>query len=153
RLAQADTRHDHAVVGRDQVLLAAVLNRTHALLDRRVLHGDAGDAAIGLVGLLRGAIDQVVVVLVHHRPQTPGYKCDGDAAPIAHGIEPGRGERPRGRVGEAPGHAVLVTARPPGVAVEGVLAVGWNHAVERHAPLGDAPVEMARLRRPAHADD
>src|SRR5206468_11811701 len=49
RLAQPDARHDHAVVGGDQVFLAAVLDRTHAFLDGGVLHGDAGDATIAPV--------------------------------------------------------------------------------------------------------
>ena len=42
---QAVPRHDDAVVGRDQILLGAVDDRPHAFLQRRVLHGDARDAA------------------------------------------------------------------------------------------------------------
>src|SRR5262245_8284759 len=52
-LAQAQPRHDDRVVGRDQVLLRTVLDRTHALLHRGVLHGEALDAVVGAVLLLR----------------------------------------------------------------------------------------------------
>src|SRR5262245_33256914 len=55
---EAMARHDDAVVGRHQVLLGAVDDRPHALLQRRVLHGKAFDAAIGLARLLRRAIHQ-----------------------------------------------------------------------------------------------
>ena len=60
---QAVARHDDAVVGGDEVLLGAVLDRPHALLQRGVLHGDALDAAEGELRLLRGAIDQRVAIL------------------------------------------------------------------------------------------
>src|SRR5580700_10132000 len=66
---QAVPRHDDAVVGRDQVFLGAVADRAHAFLQRGVLHGKAGDAAIGPPGLLRGAVDQIIVVLVGERPE------------------------------------------------------------------------------------
>src|ERR1700682_1803023 len=58
---QAVPRHDDAVVGRDQVLLGAVADRAHALLQRSVLHGEASDAAIGPAGFLRRAVDQIIV--------------------------------------------------------------------------------------------
>src|SRR5215470_16567527 len=61
---QAMACHDDAVVGRDQVLLGAVDDRTHQLLDAGILHGKPGNAAVGLAGLLGGAIDEIVVVLV-----------------------------------------------------------------------------------------
>ena len=151
-LAQAHARHDHAVVGRDQILLAAILDRPAALLDRGVLHGDAFDAAIRLVVLLRHAVDHVVVVFVDHRAERAGNEIDVDAAAVAHDFKLVRRERPRRMVGEAPRHAVLVVDRHEGVAVERVVAIRRDHGVERHDPLGDAPVEIARRRRPAHAD-
>ncbi len=143
RFAQPHPRHDHAVVGRDQVLFAAVLDRAHAFLDGGVLHRDACNPAIGLVGALGGAVDHVVIVLVHHRAEAPRDQLHVDAAAVAHGGELVLRERPCGMVREAPGHAVLVVDRHPGVAVERILAVGRDHAVERHDPLCDAPVELA----------
>src|SRR5690349_15064635 len=44
-LHQAMARHDDAVVGGDEVLLRAVLDRAHALLQGGILHADALDAA------------------------------------------------------------------------------------------------------------
>src|SRR3982074_2013580 len=68
RAQQPMPRHDDAVIGGDEVLLGAVTDRPHALLQRRILDGEAGDPAEGLAGLLRGPIDQIVVVLVGERP-------------------------------------------------------------------------------------
>src|SRR5580698_4449644 len=84
---EALPRHDHAVVGGDQVLLGAVLDRPGGFLDRGVLHGDALYAAIGLVVLLRQAVDHVVVVFVDHRAERAGNEIDVDAAAIAHHVE------------------------------------------------------------------
>src|SRR5580700_900315 len=66
---QAMPRHDDAVVGRDQVFLGAVADRAHAFLQRSILHGEAGDAAISPPGLLRRAVDQIIIVLVGERPE------------------------------------------------------------------------------------
>src|SRR5262245_44973543 len=43
---QTMARHDDAVVSRDQVLLGAVDDRTHQLLNAGVLHRKTGDAAV-----------------------------------------------------------------------------------------------------------
>src|SRR5512139_921728 len=51
---------DDAEIGRTEMLPGAVLDRALAVLDRRVLFADAGDAGEALV-LLRRAIDQVLV--------------------------------------------------------------------------------------------
>src|SRR5262249_7451834 len=45
RAHQAVARHDDPVVGGNEVLLGAVADRSHALLQRGVLHREAGDAA------------------------------------------------------------------------------------------------------------
>src|SRR6266404_4866353 len=66
---QAVPRHDDAVVGGDEVLLGAVADRAHALLQRGVLAREAGNAAVGAAGLLGGAVHQIVVVLVGKRPE------------------------------------------------------------------------------------
>ena len=82
--------------------LRAVLDRPHAFLDRGVLHGDGLHAAIGLVRLLRGAVHQVVVVLVDHRPERAGDQADMDAAAVAHHVQLVIGQRARRMVREAP---------------------------------------------------
>src|SRR5262245_2389040 len=66
---QAMARHDDAVVGRNQVLLGAVADRAHALLQRGILTRKACDTAIGLAGLLGGAIHQVIVVFIGDWPE------------------------------------------------------------------------------------
>src|SRR6202158_2772004 len=57
---------DDAEIGRAEMLAGAVLDRALAVLDRRVLLADAGDAGEGLALLLR-AVDQVVVAGVAQR--------------------------------------------------------------------------------------
>src|SRR4029450_12617870 len=70
---QPMARPDDAVVGRDQVLLGAIADRTHALLQRRILAGKASDAAEGPASLLGSAIHQIVVVLVGDWPERAGH--------------------------------------------------------------------------------
>src|SRR5215471_4757631 len=69
RAQQAMACHDNSIVGRDQIFLHAVHDRSHALLQRGVLHGDAFHAAIGAARLLRRPIDQIIVVLVGERAE------------------------------------------------------------------------------------
>src|SRR5580700_4838618 len=83
---QAVSRHDDAVVGRDQVFFGAVADRAHAFLQRGVLHGEAGDAAIGPPGLLCGAVDQIIVVLVGERPER-GIDFAMHAGAVLHGVD------------------------------------------------------------------
>src|SRR4029077_19158520 len=102
RFAQTLPRHDDAVVGRDQVFFAAVLDRPGRFLDRGVLHGDAFYAGIGFMMLLRHAVDQIVVVFVDYRAERAGNEIDVDAAAIAHHLELMRRQRPRRMMREAP---------------------------------------------------
>ena len=153
RLEQAVPRHDDGVVGGDEVLLGAVLDRPHAFLHRGVLHGDAVHAAIGLAALLRRAVHHVVVVLVDDRPERAGNERHMDAAALAHHVELHVRQRPRRMVGEGPGEAVLVVDRHPGMGVERVVAVGRHHRVPGHDPLGDAPVVVAVLGVAARGDE
>src|SRR5262245_8170086 len=67
-----DTRHDDAIVGRYQPLLSSIDNRSHALLNRGILHGKTPDAAEGSAGLLGAAIYQVVVLFVGEWPIAAG---------------------------------------------------------------------------------
>jgi len=95
-------RHDDAVVGRDQVFFGAILDRAGAFLDRGVLHGDAFDAGIGFVVLLRQAIDHVIVVFVDHRAERAGNEIDVDAAAVVHDFQLVRRQRPRRMMRKAP---------------------------------------------------
>src|SRR5580700_6386026 len=104
---QAVPRHDDAVVGRDQVFLGAVADRAHAFLQRGILHGEAGDAAIGAAGFLRGAVDQIIVVLVGKRPER-GIDFAMHAGAILHGIDLGLAQRPHRMEVVGPGPAILV---------------------------------------------
>src|SRR3954471_930233 len=56
-LEQLLARQDDAVVGRAQMLARAVLDRSHGLLQRRVLHRDALDARVVASRLLALAVD------------------------------------------------------------------------------------------------
>src|ERR1700745_922927 len=82
---QAVARHDDAVVGRDEVLLGAVDDRSHALLDRAVLHAEALNPAIAAARFLGGAVHQIVVVLVGGRPEGAGDAFDVNALAVLHG--------------------------------------------------------------------
>jgi hypothetical protein len=63
RVAQQPPHLDDALVGGAQMLMTAIADRPHALLDRAVLHVDAVDASEGL-GLLRRAVDEIGIVAV-----------------------------------------------------------------------------------------
>ena len=111
------------------------------------------NAAVGAPGLLRGAVDHVVVVLVDHGPECAGHIFDMYAAAADHGAQLFVRERARRMIGEGPGPAILVVDGRPGMTVERVVSVRRDHRVEGHDPLRDAPVEMARLSAAARADE
>src|SRR4051794_16937257 len=111
RLQHAMPRHDDAVVGGDQILFRAVDDRAHALLQRSVLHRDAFDAAVVAAGLLRGAVDQVIVVLVGERAIAAGDEFDIDTLAVLHRLHFALGERTHRMIVEAPRPAVFVVNR------------------------------------------
>src|SRR4051812_24877017 len=84
---QAMTRHDDAVVGGNEVLLGAIADRAHALLQRGVLARKTSDAAESPASLLGGAIYQIVVILVGDRPERAGYVFAVHAGAILHGVD------------------------------------------------------------------
>src|SRR5437868_14665094 len=112
RAQQLLPRHDDAAVGRDERLFRAVDDRSHAFLDRRILHGEALDAAVAASRLLRGAIHQVVVVLVGDRPVVRIH-LGVDALAVAHRRQLRLRQRARRVIVEAPRPAVLVVNRDP----------------------------------------
>src|SRR6516225_964031 len=136
---QAVTRHDDPVVGGNEVLLGAVADRSHALLQRGVLDREAGDAAEGLAGFLRRTVDQIVVVLVGERPIGAGGVLAVNARAVAHGLDLAPGERAYRMKVVAPGPAILVVDRDPEVAVDRVVAARRDHGEAGHHPGRDAP--------------
>ena len=110
-------------------------------------------AAEGDPRLLPRAVHAVIVVLVELGPEGAGLELDMNAMATLHGANLDIAEGARGVVGEGPGEAVLVVDGRPGVAVQRIIAIGRNHRVPRHDPLGHAPVVVARLRIAARADE
>src|SRR5262249_54827243 len=127
RAHQAVARHDDPVVGGNEVLLGAVADRSHALLQRGVLHREAGDAAEGLAGFLRRAVDQIVVVLVGERPIGAGGVLAVHARAVPHCVDLAPGERAYRMKIVAPGPAILVVDGDPEVAVDRVIAARRDH--------------------------
>src|SRR5258708_36564241 len=67
RLEQRPSReHDHAVAG-GEVLLRAVDNRVHGLLDRLILERNADDTGIAFAPTLHAPVEAMIVRLVLHR--------------------------------------------------------------------------------------
>src|SRR5256885_10146885 len=141
--------HDDAVVGRDQVLLGAIDDRAHQLLDAGILHRKSSDAAIGFAGLLGGAIDEVVVVFIGFGPPSLGSPAIAlfvdhvAAGAVAHRRDLGVGERAHRVVVPVPNPAVLIIDRDPEMSADRVVAARWDHGGAWHDPLGDAPIIVA----------
>src|SRR5262249_62073073 len=106
-----------AVVGGNQILLGAIADRAHALLQRGILAGKAGDAAISLAGLLGGAVHQIIVVLVGDRPERAGHVFAVHAGAVLHGVDFAFRECAGRMEVIGPGPAVLVVDRDPEMAV------------------------------------
>src|SRR5438034_6294668 len=87
RAHQTMPRQDDAVVGGDEIFLGAVADRSHALLQRGILHGEAGNAAKRFARFLSRAVDQIVIVLIRERTVGTGDIFAMHACAIAHGID------------------------------------------------------------------
>src|SRR3981081_201083 len=149
---EAVARHDDAVVGGGEIFFGAVADRSHALLQRGVLDRKAGNSAEGLAGLLGGAIDQIVVVLVGERPIGPGHVLAVHARAAAHGLDLARAERANGMKVVAPGPAILVVDRDPEVTVDRVIAARGDHGEAGNHPRRGPPAIIAVLGVAAGAD-
>src|SRR5882672_9932957 len=134
RAQEARARGDDALVGEAEVLARAVLDRAHRLLERRVLHGDALDAAVGAAALLLRAVDQVVVPAVRKRDEGARHVLYVDPGAFLHRLALARGKRPVGMVVDAPGPASLVVDRHPHVRAERMARTRRNDGVPGHDP-------------------
>ena len=152
RFHEAMARHDDAVVGGDQVLLRPVLDRPHAFLEGRVLHADSLDAAERVAGLLRRAVDEVVVVPVLQRTESEREHLHVDALAVLHRMAFVGGEGAHRMVVEAPRPAIVIVDRDPEVAVHRVIAARRDHGEAGHDPRRDAPVVVAVLGVASRAD-
>src|ERR1700761_837611 len=146
--------HDDAAVGGDQLLLGPVHDRAHALLQRRVLHGDALDPGVGVAALLGRAVHQVVVVLVGQGPvAAAGLVLVVHAVALQHRLPLGLGEGPGRVVVEAVHPAVLVVDRDPEVPVHRVVTARRDHREAGHDPGGDPPVVVVAVGVAADPDE
>src|SRR5262249_48618910 len=107
--------------------LGSIDDWPHALLERRVLHRDALDAAEGLARLLGGTVDQVIVVLVGERAEGSWDIAHVDALSVAHRGDFGLRQLTNGVVVEAPGPAILVVDRDPEMTVNRMIAAWGDH--------------------------
>src|SRR5690349_4249150 len=119
--------HDDPVVRRDEIFFCAIDDRPHALLQGRVLHRNTRNTAVGAAGLLRFAVDEIIIVLVGHWPEGPRHVSDVDALAVAHGRDFAHGQRAHGVIIEAPGPAVFIIDGDPEVTVYGVVAPRRDH--------------------------
>src|SRR5581483_208689 len=151
---------DDGGIARSEALLRAVDDGPLALLDRLVLHTEAGDAAEHRRPM-RLPVHEVVVVAVGRRADVPvGLRRLGrivaDVRPLARDVQRDLvgGERPLGVPGDHPVHHVRVVHRHPDVRLDDLLAdADGRHGVERQQELRHAPEPATvRLRAP-RADD
>src|SRR5207247_7071387 len=150
---QTLARKDDGAVGGPQMLPGPVSDGPHALLHRRILHGEAPDAVVVAAALLFGAIDQVIVAAVGHGTERPGYQLGMNAVAVLDELDVLRGYGMLGMKRHRPRHAILVVHGHPSMAVERVAGVGWNEGVQRRDPLRDPPVIVARIRIAPRADE
>src|SRR5207247_1315235 len=153
RFHQPLARDDDGAVGGPEMLLGPVSDGAHALLHRRILHGEALDAVVVAAALLFGAIDQVIVAAVGHGTERPGYQLGMNAVAVLDELDVLRGYGMLGMKRHRPRHAILVVHGHPSMAVERVAGVGWNEGVPRHDPLRDPPVIVAGIRIAPRADE
>src|SRR5262249_60480503 len=100
----------------------------------------AGDAAKRLAGLLRRAVDQIVVVLVGERPIATRRVLAVHARAVAHGVDLAPGERANRMKVVAPGPAMLVVDRDPEVAVDRMVAARRDHGEAGPYPRREGPI-------------
>src|SRR5262245_4228112 len=140
RFVEETPGHHDRAVGRKQLLVLVVLDRSHAFLQRRVLNGEPEDAAVGALLLLRTAIDEIVVVLVGQRAERAGLVGTMDAFALLHVMAFLGGQRFARMEVDAPGPAIVIVDWHPDVAAERMVAERRDQREPRKQPLRDAPV-------------
>src|SRR5205085_10535459 len=127
-----------AVVGGNEVLARAVLDRAHAFLHGRVLVADAVHAREALARLLRAAVDQIVVALVRDWHERARNKRHVDAAAgWRRAVLQLRELAPR-MVVDAENPAALVVDGHESVTAGRIVAIGRKKIEARHEELRDA---------------
>ena len=150
-LQQPAPHGDDGGIAGAKVLLVAIDDGTHAFLDGHVLRLYACDAGERSV-LLEGAVDEVVILHVAHREEGVG---DGRAREILRALDilSGEGALIVPRDHDRPG--VMVVYRSPGDALAvdaGLCGALLEEVVERHHPVGEAPVVRALADVTARSD-
>src|ERR1019366_3577625 len=144
--------HDNSVVGGYEILLGAVDDWPHAFLERCVLHRYPLHPAKRPASLLRGAIDQVVVVLVSKWTESTRDIFDVNAFALAHRANLLLRQWTGRMVVKTPSPAIFVVDWNPEVAVHRVITPRWNHGEGGHHPLCDAPIIVAVVGVTTHTD-
>src|SRR6266705_4292013 len=106
------------------MLLGPVRDGSHALLHRRILHGETLDAVVVAAALLLGAIDQVTVAAVGHRMERSGYQLGMNAVAVPDELDMLLGYGVGGMKRHRRRHAIFVVHVHPRMAVERVSGVG-----------------------------
>src|SRR6266436_6591009 len=119
------------------MLLGPVSDGSHALLHRRILHGETLDAAVMAAALLFGAVDQVIVAAVGNGTERPGQELGMNAVAVLDELDMLLGYVVGGMKRHRPRHAIFVVHGHPRVSVERVPRVGRNEGVPGHDPLRD----------------
>src|SRR5262245_34323865 len=145
RFVEETPGHHDRAVGRKQLLVLVVLDRSHAFLQRRILNGEAEDAAVGALLLLRTAIDEIVVVLVGQRTERAGLVGTMDAFALLHVMAFLGGQRFARMEVDTPGPAIVIVDRHPDVAAERMVAERRDQREPRKQPMRDAPVVRVGL--------
>src|SRR6266853_6907719 len=107
RLHQPLARDDDGAVGGPEMLLGPVRDESHALLHRRILHGEALDAVVVAAALLFGTIDQVIVAAVGHGTERFGYQLGMNAVAVLDEFDMLLGYGVGGMKRHRPRHAIF----------------------------------------------
>ena len=104
------------------------------------MHANAFDTAVVASRFLQISVDQVIIAFVGHGFVSAGDQFSIHAFAVFHGVNFFVAQGRSGLVRHAPNPAVFIINGYKGMAIEGVVTVGWNHGVPRHDPLRDSPV-------------
>src|SRR5690349_12039870 len=130
------------------MFFGAVLDGPHAFLDRSVLHCDPVDPGRRVPVALRFAIEQVIVRLVGERNESAWHVFDVNALAVLHCRDFRFRQRALGMIVDAPGPAIFIVDRHPGMRTQGMAGAWRNDRVPgddpgRYPPIVFVPVGIA----------